>query len=206
MAVDGSHTGCFLHASRLYAVPSDSAFTVEETRLSFVDASSVRLGRRARLHWSSLLAAALGGVFLVASAWHAGGFPDALSFCLVFVLGALVGFATAVGMREVLLSHGHDATVVRLPAIEIPVDVARTAPDDASVDELILWSVLTRRYRAAKVAVESLPLSDEAPESATRSTGTLTPAATNALAELTYVTARHDYEPVAELLGLPLAD
>jgi hypothetical protein len=214
MAIDGSQPGCFVHGAKIYAVPSDSVFTVEETRSSFVRASSVRLGRRSRLHWSAFVAAAVGGVFLVASAWHASGFPDFLSLCLVFVLGALVGFATAVGMREVLLSHGQEVTVVRLPAIEIPGDVARSAPDDATVDELVLWSVLTRRYRAAKVAVETLPDAGsaeaaelgEAADSATRSTGTITPASTSALAELTFVTARHDYEPVAALLGLPLDD
>lgn len=185
-------------------MPSGSNFTVDETRASFGASSPVGRRRHVALHWSTFVAAALGGFFLVASAWHASGFPDLISLCLVFVLGALVGYAAAVGMREVLVAQGGESAKVRLPAVEVPRDVARAAPGDATVDELVLWSVLTRRFRAAAIALERAPFDEEPPDTGSRSTGTITPAATSALAELTYVTARHDYEPVAELLGLPL--
>ncbi|AMM20870.1 hypothetical protein AX769_12860 [Frondihabitans sp. PAMC 28766] len=208
MAVDASHEGCFAHASRLYAVPSDSGHTVAETAASYVDASFVRSRVRSRLalHWSTLLGAVLGGLFLDASAWHSSGLTDPIDLLMLFGLGAIVGVSTAVGMRRALQSHPAEITV-RLPAIEIPVDVARRSPGDATADELVLWSILTRRFRAARVALENLPFEQDATEAQARSGGsTITPAATSALAELAYVTARHDFEPVAELLGLPLPD
>lgn len=211
MAVDGSHAGCFEHGPRLYVVPSDSEYTVDEVAQSFAEASRIRLtGHRIRLHWTAFIGAVIGGLFLDVSAWHSSGLVDPLDLAMLFALGGIVGFATAVGMRQAFRTQPAEV-VVRLPAIEVPPDVARSSPDDATADELVLWSVLTRRFRAARVALENVPFEPidvvEPADGATHSgTGTLTPQATGALAELTYVTARHDYEPVAELLGLPLPD
>lgn len=207
MAVDGSHEGCFEHGARVYAVPSDSGHTVAETAASYASAAAVRRGGRHRVHWSAWVGFVLGGLFLDFSAWHSSGLVDPLDLLLMFVLGGFVGFATAIGMRQALHAQTPAPTVVRLPAVEIPGEVARRAPDDATPDELVLWSILTRRYRAARVAVDELPFEQDPGEAASRPTGsTLTPAATSALAELAYVTAKHDYEPVAELLGLPVPD
>lgn len=209
MAVDGSHEACFQHGSRLYVVPSDSGHTVDETAASYARASAVfRRRPRQRLHWSALVGTVLGGLFLDFSAWHSSGLTDVLDLLMMFGLGGIVGFATAIGMRQALRAQPAEPAV-RLPAIEVPADVARRSPDDATGDELVLWSVLTRRFRAAAVALENLPYDtaqDQHDSSGRAVTGTLTPAATSALAEMSYVTARHDFAPVAELLGLPLPD
>ncbi|BDZ50636.1 hypothetical protein GCM10025867_28770 [Frondihabitans sucicola] len=210
MTVDGSHEGCFVHASRLYAVPSDSTFTVDETRSSYVDAAAVRRRGRVRVHWSAFVGGVVGGGFIDLSAWHTSKVTDWVALAMMFALGGVVGFATAIGIREALVGRPPEPNVVRLPAIEVPGDVALAAPDDATADELVLWSVITRRFRAAKVAVDSLPFEklplehDQGTVASGSHSATLTPAATQAMAELTYVTARHDFEPVAELLGLSL--
>lgn len=206
MAVDGRNPGCFEHASRLYAVPSDSAFSVEETRSSYVaGAAARRLATRPRVHWSAFLGGVLGGAFIDFSAWHASRLTDGTALCMLFGLGGVVGFATAIGIREALVGRPHEEHVVRLPAIEIPADIARAAPDDSTADELVLWSVLARRHRAARVALDELPFESSGADASVGSrTGILTPALAQADAELAYVVARHDFEPVAELLGLRL--
>ncbi|GAA4264735.1 hypothetical protein [Frondihabitans peucedani] len=206
MAVDGGTPGCFEHGARLYAVPSDSAFSVEETRSSYTRSDAARRrGNRPRVHWSAFVGGVLGGAFIDFSAWHTSRLTDGTALAMMFGLGGVVGFATAIGIREALVGRPHEEQVVRLPAIQIPGDIARSAPDDSTPDELVLWSVLTRRYRAARVALDELPFQSNAADASTASrTGTLTPALTQADAELAYVVARHDYEPVAELLGLRL--
>jgi hypothetical protein len=211
MAVDESHEGCFAMGSRLYAVPSDSTFTVAETKASYTDAAAIRRRTRGRLHWSAYVGGVLGGLFIDLSAWHASKVTDWVALGMMFGLGGIVGFATSIGIRQAFVGHTPETAVIKLPAIEIPSDVARNAPEDASADELVLWSVITRRFRAAKVAVENLPF-EAAPSfdvtateaSGSARSGTVLPAASPVLAELTYVTARHDFEPVAELLGLPV--
>jgi hypothetical protein len=205
MAIDGSHAGCFVHGARLYAVPSDSTFSVADTKASFVDAAAVRRRARPRVHWSAFIGGLLGGGFIDLSAWHTSKVTDFLALGMMFALGGIVGFATAIGIREALVGRPALPAVTRLPAIEVPSDVARSAPDDATADELVLWSVITRRFRAAKVAVDNLPFEPGPHGDRVGVRGdTLTPAATQVLAELTYVTARSDFEPVAELLGLPV--
>ncbi|RKR74132.1 hypothetical protein [Frondihabitans australicus] len=208
MAVDGSHEGCFEFGSRLYVVPTDSEHSVAEVARSYSDASRIRRrGHRIRLHWTAFVGAALGGGFLDLSAWHSSGLTAPLDLAMLFGLGGVVGFATAIGMRQAFRAQATEV-VVRLPAIQVPAEVARHAPDDATADELVLWSVLTRRFRAARVALENVPFESAGPSEAPghSPTGTLTPQATGALAELTYVTAKHDYEPVALILGLPVPD
>jgi len=205
MAIDGSHAGCFVHAARLYAVPSDSTFSVADTEASFIDAAAVRRRSRPKIHWSAFVGGLLGGGFIDLSAWHTSKVTDLLALGMMFALGGIVGFATAIGIREALVGRPALPAVIRLPAIEVPGDVARSAPEDATADELVLWSVITRRFRAAKVAVENLPFEPGPSDDRAGIRGdTLTPAATQVLAELTYVTARSDFEPVAELLGLPV--
>jgi hypothetical protein len=77
MAVDGSHAGCFQHGPRLYVVPSDSEYTVDEVAQSFAEASRIRLtGHRIRLHWTAFIGAVVGGLFLDVSAWHSSGLVD----------------------------------------------------------------------------------------------------------------------------------
>lgn len=205
MAVDASHAGCFAFGARLFAVPSDSPHSVAETRASYVDAAAVRRKSRRRPHWSAYLGGVIGGGFIDLSTWHTSKLTDVVALALLFALGAGAGFATALGIREALVGRMPDTEVVRLPAIEIPSDVARLAPDDATADELVLWSILTRRFRAAKVAVDNLPFEQDPPAAPEPNrAGSVLPAHQPALAELAYVTARHDFEPVAELLGLPL--
>lgn len=222
MAVDRTHPGCFAHGSRLFAVPSDSGFGVNETRASYVSASMARQrSTRPRIHWSSFVGGVLGGAFIDFSAWHTSGVTDPIALGMMFALGGAVGFATAIGIRDALVTRPVEEAPVRLPAVEIPLDIARAAPVDSTADELVLWSVLTHRFRAATAALESVPfdigassadltpsaddpLSDGTdPAVATRGV-TRSPASTRVDAELHYVTARHDFEPVAELLGLPI--
>jgi hypothetical protein len=203
MAVDGTHPGCFALGGRIYAVPSDSSFSVDETRASHAEATAARRRSRARPHWSAFLGGVAGGAFIDVSAWHASRLTDWVALAMMFALGGVVGFATAVGIRDALVSRLPEVRSVLLPAIEVPTDVARAAPDDATADELVLWSVVTLRFRAARVAVDTAPSDESVPGTAASTrAGTLIPAATPVLAELAYVTARHDFEPVAELLGL----
>lgn len=205
MAIDGSHPGCFSHGARLYAVPSGTGHSVADTRESYVAAAQVRRRRRVRVHWTGIVGAIGGGALIVLSAVHTAGLTDWLALAMMFTLGALVGFISATGIRDAFTGRTPDEPVLRLPAVEIPGDVARGAPVDATADELALWSLVTRRYRAARVAVENLPFESDRNLFVTGPTTVAAPAPTDALvlAELTYITAKHDFEPVAELLGLP---
>ncbi|GAA4668921.1 hypothetical protein [Frondihabitans cladoniiphilus] len=227
MAVDGTHPGCFVHATKLYAVPSDSGFTVEQTAASYDDAARLTRGSHPSMTRRSIVGGVLGGLFLVGEAVLGAGLRDVGSLIVLFFFGGVVGFVVAIGLGR-QQPRAAQAVVVRLPAVQIPGDVARLSPDDATADELVLWSILTQRFRAAQAALANLPYeqantidpiesaetwdaegrdSDEAPGQRSRAgAGTLSADSSSALAEIAYVTARHDFEPVALLLGLPLAD
>lgn len=211
MAINGSHPGCFTIGARLYAVPSDTGHDVDETRASWALDGAPRRGRPL-IHWSVIVGGVAGGLLIDASVIRSSNVVDPIALLMMFVLGGLVGLVSAYGIREACLGRAEAPTAVRLPAVEIPSDVARGAPDDATADELVLWSVVTKRYRAALVARDELPfvpdpsLSDSSLPGATATAGgvtTSTAAEASALAELSYITARHDFEPVAELLGIP---
>lgn len=207
MAIDGSHPGCFTHGSRLYAVPTTTGHSVPDTRESYIAAERVRrTRRRPRVHWTAIAGGVAGGLLIDLSAVNNAGVSDWLALAMMFALGGLVGFASAIGIRDAFVGRAPEPVVLRLPAVEIPGDVARLAPDDSTADELALWSLVTRRYRAAKVAVENLPFENDHGLFVSGPTTVAAPPSTEALAsaELTYITARHDFEPVAELLGLPL--
>ncbi|MBF4576555.1 hypothetical protein [Frondihabitans sp. VKM Ac-2883] len=203
MAINGSHPGCFMAGARLYAVPSDTGHDVAETQASWARAGSPH-HRRPRIHWSVVVGGVAGGILIDASAIRSSNLADPVALMMMFVLGGLVGFASAYGIREACLGREPEPEVARLPAVEIPGDVARGAPDDATADELVLWSVVTKRYRAALAARDDAPFVPDPRVSTPSSTGatTSTAAEAGALAELAYITARHDFEPVAELLGL----
>lgn len=204
MAVDDSHPGCFTLGARLYAVPEETGHSVEATRASYLEAAATRRRRGRRIHWSVVAGGVAGGLLIDASAIHSSGLSDPVALGMMFVLGGLVGFASSIGIREAIVGRPVDAAVVRLPAVEIPADVAREAPEDSTADELALWSIIVKRYRAARVALDEAPFvgPDQAPSPVGAMTIT-TATEVGALAELSYITARHDYAPVAELLGLP---
>ncbi|ARC56893.1 hypothetical protein AS850_07360 [Frondihabitans sp. 762G35] len=206
MAVDGSHPGCFVHATRLYAVPSDSGFDVDSTRDSYLRASVSR-DRHLRSHLSQgvLLGGLAGGLFLTVAARFGARVDQPAALILLFVFGFAVGVAAGIGIRLQQPDLPPRVEGERLPAVEVPVEIAGRAPADATADELVLWSLLLRRLRAARVAVDEIPFAQDAPAAAT-TTGTVSTAGVGALAELSYLTARNDFAPVAELLGLPLPD
>jgi hypothetical protein len=206
MAIDGSHPGCFVHATKLYAVPSDSGFDVDSTRDSFLHAAVTR-DRRLRSHLSAgvLLGGAAGGSFLAVAARFGARVDDAAALILLFVFGFAVGVAAGIGFRLQQPGLPRPVEGERLPAVEVPVEIAGRAPADATADELVLWSLLLARFRVARVAVDEIPFTQDAQAAATTA-GTVSTTGVGALAELSYLTARNDFAPVAELLGLPLPE
>ena len=206
MSVDAHHPSCFEFEARLYVVPSWSGHGVAETRRSLgPDTGATSRGGAGAARWSAL-GAVVGGAFLVgvaATVWRVDGLGALL---LIFVLGAAVGAVLAVGTRTIFREGeaGHlpesDAGTPpseRLPAVVVPWDVARAAPEDSTGDELVLWSTLTSRYRDAREALVAGGGEDD------RFTDPLEAGARIAEWETAYRTASRDYEPVARLLGFP---
>jgi hypothetical protein len=199
MSVGASHPRCFVVEGVLWVVPSDTGHDVEATRRSRVRDDGGGSSRRARLvdAWT-LTGGATGAFFMgtVAGAvWHVEGLVDLAAFV---VSGGLVGAVVAAGTRRLFVdAAAPDRVVARapgeeLPAVRVPWDVAASAPDDATGDELALWSSRTVRWRAARTARDArVP----GPELSDGELGDET--------DREYQEAVADYEPVARLLGLP---
>jgi len=207
MSVDARHPSCFEFEARLYVVPSWSDHGVAETRRSLgPEIQETSRGGAGPGRWAAL-GALVGGSFLggvAATVWRVDGL---WALSLVFVLGAVVGAVLAIGTRTIFHDGvGDQASAVeatgpsdqRLPAVEVPWDVARAAPEDSTGDELVLWSTLTSRYREAREALVAGGGDDD------RFTDPREAGARIAEWESAYRTASRDYEPVARLLGFPL--
>ncbi|ROS54370.1 hypothetical protein EDF50_0450 [Frigoribacterium sp. PhB24] len=191
----------------MYVVPSWSGHGVAETRRSLgPEIRDTSRGGAGAGRWATL-GALVGGSFLggvAATVWRVDGLWALL---LIFVLGAAVGAVLAVGTRTIFREGeaGQAPTVDapgpsdrRLPAVEVPWDVARAAPEDSTGDELVLWATLTSRYREAREALVVGGGEDD------RFTDPREAGARIAEWETAYRTASRDYEPVARLLGFPL--
>ena len=181
MSVGPSHPACFVFDGRLYVVPSGSDLSVSETARALRSLSAIELSGPTppggAAHW--VVTGAVGGgvafaVIAAAGGWHVTAL---LSLLLCFTMGALVGALLAAGTHSLVgAATGEGQAAPRAShAVEVPEDVASSAPDDSTGDELVLWSTLVSRYRRAD--------------------------ATASGAE--HLEAARDYETVARLLGLP---
>ena len=207
MSVDARHPSCFEFEARLYVVPSWSGHGVAETRRSLgPEIQETDRGGASPGRWAAL-GALVGGSFLggvAATVWRVDGL---WALSLIFVVGAAVGAVLAVGTRTIFREGEADPasevsaprpTEGRLPAVEVPWDVARAAPEDSTGDELVLWSTLTSRYREAREALVAGGGEDD------RFTDPGEAGARIAEWETAYRTASREYEPVARLLGFTL--
>lgn len=207
MSVDARHPSCFEFEARLYVVPSWSGHGVVETRRSLgPEIRETSRGGAGVGRWAAL-GALVGGSFLggvAATVWRVDGL---WALSLIFVLGAAVGAVLAIGTRTIFQEGAGDqarGTAAPsppegpLPAVEVPWDVARAAPEDSAGDELVLWATLTSRYREAREALVAGGGEDD------RFTDPREAGARIAEWESAYRTASRDYEPVARLLGFPL--
>lgn len=181
MSVGPSHPACFVFDGRLYVVPSGSGLSASESARALRSRSasepigSTTPGGAAQ--W--VLAGAVGGgvafvIIAAAGAWHVASL---LALLLCFTTGAVVGSVLAAGTRSLVVSAagGEGPTRLAAPhAVEVPEDVASSAPDDSTGDELVLWSTLVSRYRRADGAASGVE----------------------------HLEAARDYEMVARLLGL----
>ncbi|GAA0961033.1 hypothetical protein [Frigoribacterium faeni] len=206
MPVGPSHPSCFVFERRLFVVPSGTGHGVVETRQSM---RGSRVGSRETtvpggIDVWLLVGGITGGLFLATVAGAVWGVGPVLSLVLFFAMGALVGAVLATGTRSLFVpatasAAHHDGSRggAAFPAVEVPWDVARAAPDDATADELVLWSTLVTRYRRAEEARVETP-----GEPATPTPIADEPAPASVEAE--YRAAVRDYEPVARLLGFRL--
>lgn len=177
-------------------------------------------GPRRRERWGPTGAVVGAGAILVVAvaAWEV---TSLVGLAATSASGALVGGVLAVGVRRLFVDAGAGAPLssastgeamsestrsggerdTRVAAVEVPDDVAAAAPDDATGDELALWSALVMRYRDAREAL----LSGARPGSAADDADTDPADATARIrrAEADLRSAEADYEPVARLLGLP---
>ena len=201
MSVGPSHPRCFVVGGALWVVPSGTGHDVDATRHSRAHTGRAGGGRPALVDAWTVTGGVTGGFFMgtVAGAvWHVDGLVDLVAFVMS---GAAVGAVLAVGTKRLFADVSEpgpgDVQPVEtdrdLPAVRVPWHVADAAPDDASGDELALWSLRAERWRLARLARE---------ERATRSEADLDDGGDEAEAE--YREAAADYEPVARLLGLPL--
>ena len=203
MSVDDRHPSCFEFEGRLYVVPTWSDHGVAETRRSFGAVGAHARGGTGSGRWAAL-GGLVGGSFLGGVATTVWRVDSLWALLLVFVLGAVVGSVLAIGTRTIFRegdtseSGPRSGTGEPLPAIEVPWDVARAAPVDATGDELALWATLTSRYRDAREALVAGGDTDD------RFTDPREAGARIAEWETAYRTASRDYEPVARLLGFPL--
>lgn len=207
MSVDDRHPSCFEFEARLYVVPSWSGHGVAETRRSLgVEGESSPRGGAGAGRWAAL-GAVVGGTFLAGVAATVWRVDSLWALLLVFLVGAGVGAVLAVGTRTIFRegdapplepTTSSSPAPARLPVVEIPWDVARAAPEDATGDELVLWSTLTSRYREAREALVAGGGVDD------RFTDPREAGARIAESESAYRSASRAYEPVARLLGFPL--
>lgn len=182
-------------------VPSGTGHDVDATRRSRAGTGLAADGRSSLVDAWTLTGGVTGGFFMgtVAGAvWHVRGLVDLVAFV---ISGAAVGAVLAIGTKRLFADFSEPgpgdaqsvATDRDLPAVRVPWDVANAAPNDASGDELALWSLRAERWRLARAAVEARALRVDAD-----------PDDGGAEAETEYRGAAADYEPVARLLGLPL--
>lgn len=201
MSVGPSHPRCFVVGGALWVVPSGTGHDVDATRRSRAGTGLAADGRSSLVDAWTLTGGVTGGFFMgtVAGAvWHVQGLVDLVAFV---ISGAAVGAVLAIGTKRLFADLSEpgpgDAQSVEtgrdLPAVRVPWDVANAAPDDASGDELALWSLRAERWRLARAAVEA-----RAPRVEVDADDG------GAEAETEYRGAAADYEPVARLLGLPL--
>ena len=202
MSVGPSHPRCFVVGGALWVVPSGTGHDVDTTRRSHSGHIESELSRPRLVDAWTLTGGVTGGFFMgtVAGAvWHVHGLGDLAAFVLS---GAAVGAVLAIGTKRLFADFSEpgpstgtaDAPPDRdLPAVRVPWDVADAAPEDASGDELALWSLRAERWRLARAARDDRSLRFEVD---TDDRG--------AEAEAEYREAAADYEPVARLLGLPL--
>jgi hypothetical protein len=201
MSVGPSHPRCFVVGGALWVVPSGTGHDVDTTRRSRERTGRADEGRSSLVDAWTLTGGATGGLFMgtVAGAvWHVQGLVDLTAFV---ISGAVVGAVLAIGTKRLFADFSEpgpgDAQPVEtdldLPAVRVPWDVANAAPDDASGDELALWSLRAKRWRLARAAREArgLRLGDGPDDGGAED-------------EAEYREAAADYEPVARLLGLPL--
>ena len=224
MTVPPGHPRCFRLDGKLFVVPTWSDVSVVEARDSLSRSLSVRgrpfRGSRRRERWGPSGAAIGAGAILVVAvaAWEV---TSLVGLAATGASGALVGGVLAVGVRRLFVDAGAGAAPssattgqvmsestgsgrgrdARVAAVEVPDDVAAAAPDDATGDELALWSALVMRYRDAREALLSGALPCSAVDDADTDPGDATARIRRAEADLR--SAEADYAPVARLLGLP---
>ncbi|KQR46964.1 hypothetical protein ASF82_06200 [Frigoribacterium sp. Leaf164] len=224
MPVPPGHPRCFRLDGRLFVVPTWSDVSVVEARDALSRSLSVARrpprGTRRRERWGPSGAVVGAGAIVVVAvaAWQV---TSLVGLAATGASGALVGGVLAVGVRRLVVDAGAGAAAsststgdagsvstsdgqgcgAGVAAVEVPDDVAAAAPDDATGDELALWSALVMRYRDAREAL----LSGARPGSAVDDADTDPADATARIrqAEADLRSAEADYEPVARLLGLP---
>ena len=224
MPVPPGHPRCFRLDGRLFVVPTWSDVSVAEARDALSRSLSATRrplrGPRRRERWGPTGAVVGAGAILVVAvaAWEV---TSLVGLAATSASGALVGGVLAVGVRRLFVDAGAGGALpsastgeamsestrsgeerdTRVAAVEVPDDVAASAPDDATGDELALWSALVMRYRDAREAL----LSGARPGSAVDDADTDPADATARIrqAEADLRSAEADYEPVARLLGLP---
>ena len=223
MTVPPGHPRCFRLDGKLFVVPTWSDVSVVEARDSLSRSLSVRgrpfRGSRRRERWGPSGAVIGAGAILVVAvtAWEV---TSLVGLAATGASGALVGGVLAVGVRRLFVDAGAGAALPsastgeamsestgsghgrdRVAAVEVPDDVAAAAPDDATGDELALWSALVMRYRDAREALLSGALPGSAVDDADTDPGDATARIRRAEADLR--SAEADYAPVARLLGFP---
>jgi hypothetical protein len=223
MSVPPGHPRCFRLDGRLFVVPSWSELSVAETRDALTTALRRPAPRRprgdGRSPWGRVgaVAGALGIVVVAVSVWEV---TSLVALAAIAASGAVVGAALALGTRRLVVDAavapdrrdgpvggGAPATVVErdpgagVAAVEVPGDVAASAPDDATGDELALWSALVSRYRDAREALLTGVEPGHVPGEVDTDPAEVSARIADAEAHLR--AAEADYGPVARLLGLP---
>ena len=224
MSVPPGHPRCFRLDGTLFVVPTWSDVSVDEAREALSRSLSAQgsplRGRRRRERWgpSGAVIGASAILVVAVAAWEVSSL---VGLAATGVSGALVGGVLAVGVRRLFtdsdaaadasrgsqeesrrgspgLARGREA---RVEAVEVPDDVAAAAPDDATGDELALWSARVTRYRDAREALLSGVLPGSAGDDADTDPGDASARIRRAEADLRLAEA--DYGPVARLLGFP---
>jgi hypothetical protein len=171
-------------------VPSGTGHDVDTTRRSRERTGRADEGRSSLVDAWTLTGGATGGLFMgtVAGAvWHVQGLVDLTAFV---ISGAVVGAVLAIGTKRLFADFSEPGPGDAQP---VETDLDPRHPDDASGDELALWSLRAKRWRLARAAREArgLRLGDGPDDGGAED-------------EAEYREAAADYEPVARLLGLPL--
>jgi hypothetical protein len=224
MTVPAGHPRCFRLDGKLFVVPSWSDVSVAEAQDALSRSISVTNrplhGSRRRGRWGPPGAVVGAGAILVVAvtAWEVSSL---VGLAATGASGALVGGVLAVGVRRLFVDAGAGAAVssartgqavsessdhaeerdTGVAVVEVPDDVATAAPDDATGDELALWSALVTRYRDAREALLSGALPGAASDDADTDPGDASARICRAEADLR--SAEAAYAPVARLLGFP---